>query len=160
MQAARDLVGLVVELAAGVEDGEDHLEGGHVALLGVLVHGDAAAVVHDRDGVVRVNVHEDLGAVACQGLVHGVVHDLVHQVVQAAGTRRANVHARALADRFEAFEDFDLIPVVSIGLLRFSCHQRSFRYTVLGCRSILLDLVSCSNPSTKWFCEGDYRRTR
>ena len=48
VQAAGDLVGVVVELAAGVERGEDHLQRA-LAGLGVDVDGDAAAVVGDRD---------------------------------------------------------------------------------------------------------------
>ena len=46
VQAAGDLVAPAAELAAGVQDGKDHLQGG-LAGLGLDVHGDAAAVVHD-----------------------------------------------------------------------------------------------------------------
>ncbi len=66
VQAARDLVSApVAELAAGVEDGEDDL--GRGALL-LLVHpdGDAAAVIGDRDGVVRVDGDLDVVAFAGQ----------------------------------------------------------------------------------------------
>ena len=47
MEAAGDLIAPAAELAAGVEDGEDHLQGG-LARLGLDVHGDAAAIVDDR----------------------------------------------------------------------------------------------------------------
>ena len=55
VQAAGDLVAAAVaELAAGVQDGQDDLDG----RLALLLHhrdGDAAAVVDDRDRVVRVD---------------------------------------------------------------------------------------------------------
>ena len=54
VQAARDLVGPVVELAAGVQRGHHDLGGG--ALLGrMLVDRDAAAVVGDGDAAVLVD---------------------------------------------------------------------------------------------------------
>ena len=44
VEAAGHLVAAAAELAAGVEDGEHHLQGGQAGL-GLDVHGDAAAVV-------------------------------------------------------------------------------------------------------------------
>ena len=126
VEAAGDLVGVVVKLAARVEDGEDHLERRDL-LDGVLLHGDAAAVVVDRDRVVRVDGHLDLGAEAGHGLVDGVVHDLPHQVVQAGGGRRADVHARALPDRLETLEDLDGLPAVVVLL----CHAH-----ILPCKGV------------------------
>ena len=66
-----------------------------------------AAVGEDRD-VDRV-------AVAGERLVDRVVDDLVDQVVQAAGTGRSDVHARPLANRFEALENLDLVSPVVVG---------------------------------------------
>ena len=49
-------------------------------------------------------------------LVDGVVDDLVDEVVEAAGARRADVHARAQPDRLETFEDGDVLcGVASLG---------------------------------------------
>ena len=118
VQAAGHLVALAAELAAGVEDGEHHLDGGDL-LFRVFVDGDAAPVVVDRDRVVRVNPHLDLVAETGEGLVDAVVDDLVHQVVQTARARRADIHARTLADRFQALEDLNVRTVV---MVRFVCH--------------------------------------
>ena len=79
VQAAGDLVAVVVELAAGVQFGHDHLHRGH-AFLGMDVHGDAAAVVAHGDAVVGVQDDGDAGAEAGHGLVDGVVHHFVHQM--------------------------------------------------------------------------------
>ena len=87
MQAAGDLVAAAVaELAAGVQDGQHDLDG----RLALLLHhrdGDAAAVVDDRDRVVRVDRDVDPVAVAGQRLVDRVVDHLVDEVVQAARRR-------------------------------------------------------------------------
>ena len=102
VQAAGDLVGVVVELTARVEHGHDDFGGGPT-LLRVDIDGDAAAIVGDRDGFVRVDGDRDFVAIAGQRLVDGVVDDLEHHVVQAGAVIGvADVHAGPLADRFEA----------------------------------------------------------
>src|SRR5215217_9116454 len=78
---------------------------------------DAAALVDDRDGVVRVDRDRDGVVATRQRLVDGVVDDLVDQVVQTANAGRPDVHARALADRLEALEDRDVLGVVARALL-------------------------------------------
>src|SRR6202000_1079175 len=86
VQAARHLVAVLVELAAGVQLGQRDL-GGRALGLVLVVHlhagGDAAAGVDDRDRVVGVDGDGDVVAVASQGLVDRVVDDLEDEVVQA-----------------------------------------------------------------------------
>ncbi len=123
VQAARDLVAVLVELAARMQFGERDL--GRRALgLVLVVHlhagGNAAAVVGDADGVVGVDGDDDVVAVAGQRLVDGVVHHFEHEVVQARAVRRvADVHARALAHGLQAFQDLDrafAVPFAGAGL--------------------------------------------
>ena len=57
-----------------------------------------------------------------QSLVNGVVNDLPHQVMKTAGARRANVHARALTNGLETFENLNLAAIVIV----FVCHTSSF----------------------------------
>src|SRR3954466_12856559 len=84
VQAAGDLVAAAVaELAAGVQHGHHDLDG-RAALLLHDRDRDAAAVVDDRDGVVRVDRDVDHRGVAGERFVDGVVDDLVDEVVQAA----------------------------------------------------------------------------
>src|SRR5215218_1477045 len=112
VQAAGDLVAAAVaELAAGVQDGQHHLDR-RPALLLHDGDGDAAAVVDHGDRVVGVNRDVHARRVARERLVDGVVHDLVDEVVKAAHTGRADVHARALADRLETLQDGDVLGVV------------------------------------------------
>ena len=112
VQTARDLVALVVELAAGVQHRQHDL-GGRLPRL-VHVHGNAATVVDDGHRVVDVNGDRDLAAVAGQRLVDRVVHHLPDEVVEADRPRGADVHRRALADRFQTLEDLDLVGPVGV----------------------------------------------
>ena len=107
VQAARDLVGLVVELPARVQRGHDDLERG----LAGLVHadGDAAAVVAHRAAAVGAHGDGDRVAAAGHGLVDGVVHHLEDQVVQPLERGVRDVHAGALAHRLEPLEHLDLV---------------------------------------------------
>ena len=111
VQAAGHLVGVVVELAACVQDGEDDLEGR--LLLGLVdVDGDATTVIDDGDRVVGMHRDRDLGAVAGHGLVNRVVDDLPHEVVKTRGRGGTDVHARSHADGLEALEDLDVVSAV------------------------------------------------
>ena len=108
VQAARNFVGLVVELAAGVEHGHDDF-GSRLLLRLVHAHRDAAAVVDHGDRVVDVDEDLDVFAEPGQGLVDGVVHDFVNEVVEAFRTGAADVHGGPLADRLQALEDLDAL---------------------------------------------------
>ena len=107
VETAGNLVAVVVELAARMEDGQHHFGRGLPA--GVLVDRNAAAVVDDRDRTVDVNRDVDLVAEASQGFVDGVVDDLVDEMVQTGRTGRPDVHRGPLPDRFEPFQDLDAL---------------------------------------------------
>jgi hypothetical protein len=111
MQAAGNRVRLAVELPAGVQRGQHDLDRGAL-LRRVLAYGDTAAVVDDPDAAVGKQCHCYGVAVARESLVHSVVHNLVHEVVEPALAGRADVHARPLTYRVEAFENFDRASVV------------------------------------------------
>ncbi len=108
VEAARDLVALAAELAAGVEHREHDREGREALVLD-HVDGDAAARVADRDRVVGVERDLDGVVVPAEGLVDGVVDDLVHEVVETPRPGGADVHPGAEPDRLEALEDGDVL---------------------------------------------------
>ena len=123
VQTARHLVAVVVELAAGVQHGEHDF--GRRPAAGVLIGGNAAAVVDDRDRSVDVDRDVDLIAEAREGFVDGVVDDFVDEMMQPGRPGRADVHGRPLPHGLEAFEDFDFVGAVIGGLcelaVEFSC---------------------------------------
>src|SRR5690606_13881142 len=92
VQPTGDRVPAAAELAAGVQHGEDDLDGG-LALGLDDVDRDAAPVVDDADPAVGEEGDLDQVAVAGERFVDGVVHDLVDEVVQTPLARRSDVHA-------------------------------------------------------------------
>ncbi len=119
MQATRDLIAVLVELAASVQFCQGDFSRRALGLV-LVVHlhagGDAAAVVHHADGVVGVDGDQNVVAVARQGFVDGVVHHLKNQVVQAGAVGRVtNVHTGALAHGLQAFQNLDRTFAVGFG---------------------------------------------
>ena len=113
VETARDLVGLLVELAACVEDGQHDFEGTLVVLLHP-VDRNTPAVILDHERAVLVDDDCDPGAEPGKCFVNRVVDDLVDEVVQAAGIGAADVHRRTLPDRGESFENRDMGCIVRV----------------------------------------------
>ena len=82
------------------------------------VHWNAPAVILHRDAVVRMDDDINHGAMAGQCLIYGVVDGLIDQMVQPGDVRGADVHARALADRAQPFENLDVLRPVTVLLCR------------------------------------------
>ena len=80
-------------------------------------HRDPSAVIGDLDAPVFEDAYVDLGGEARHRLVDGVVDDLPDQVVESTLTGGADVHTRALADRFQTLENFDRIGAVLGGTI-------------------------------------------
>src|SRR5207247_1153422 len=123
MQSARDLVSGSAELATGVEDGHDHLEGVHrtaarILLRRVWTNGDAPAVVGDGDFVGLADPHVDPIARAVHRFVDRVVEDLAYQVVQSTQIGRTDVHAGTTAHGLEALEDLDVARAIRAAFRR------------------------------------------
>ena len=121
VQATRDLVRVLVELAAGVQLGQDDFSGAAPELVILVNVGrDAPAVIRHRDRVVRMDGDHDLVAVPGQRFIDRVVDDLEDHMVQARAIGRiADVHARALAHGLQALEHLDGVGAIriDIGLL-------------------------------------------
>ena len=104
MEATGDLVGILVELAAGMQHRHDDFSG-TAPLSGVDIRGNAAAVVLHRHGFVGVYGDGDAVAVAGESLVDGVVHHLEYHVMQAgAVVGVTDVHAGALTHRVQTLQ--------------------------------------------------------
>ncbi len=114
VETARNGVGALFELAAGVQHGERHFRGG-LLLRGVHAGRNAAPVVDD--GHAAVDMDRDLDRLAEAGhvFVDAVVDDFVDQMVQSVHAGAADVHRRPLPHRIETLEDFDLIRAVAVG---------------------------------------------
>ena len=149
VQAAGNLVGILVEFSAGVQLGHDDLGGGHAFTL-VDVGGDAAAIVAHGAGAVGIERDHDFLGEAGQRLVDGVVDDLVDHVMQArAVVGVADIHARPLAHGIEPLEHLDRFRVIvggcnRAGLANGFGHAKSFR---IVCRKRGESPVRCTRKA-------------
>ena len=113
VQAARGVVDLGVELAAGVQRAHDHFERRLVLEFRVRIDRDAAAVVGHGDEAVGIKLDIDEARVAGQRLVHRIVDHLGEQVVQRLLVGAADVHAGPPPDRLEPLQHLDVLGGIS-----------------------------------------------
>ncbi len=107
VQTAGNLIGVVVELTAGMQHGHDHFRRRY-ALFFVDTGRNAAAIVLHRYGIIGMDSHDNFFTVTRERFVDGVVHDLEYHVMQTGAVIRiADVHTRAFAYRIKPFQDFD-----------------------------------------------------
>ena len=108
VQAARGLIDLGVEFAAGMQRAHDDFERGFFRKFRMRVDRNAAAIVRHGQEAVGAEFDLDEGGVARQRLVHAVVDDFGEQVMQRLLVGAADIHAGAAAHRLEAFEHLDI----------------------------------------------------
>ena len=99
---------MMVEFTAGMQFGHDNFNGRYFFFF-VNTNRYSPAVVEHADTIVIVNGDVDLVAIAGHGLVNTVVHDFVNQVMQTGDIHVSNIHCRPFADRFQAFQYFNII---------------------------------------------------
>ena len=111
MQATRHLIGVVVELSAGMEHGHDNFCGRDALVM--HFRGYTPAVITDGDGFIRVDDNVYLATMPRQRFVDRVVHQLEHHMVQpGAIICIPDVHPRALPHRIQALQDLNTGGVV------------------------------------------------
>ena len=141
MKTTGHFVTVFVELTAGVEHGHYDLECGTM-LFRVLVHWNTTTVVFDGDAVVFVDCYLDVAAEACEGLVNRVVHNLINQVMQTLHGDVTDVHCRAFAHCFQAFEHLDTLGTVVF--LNFCHYVSSFFFFNFASAKLLFFSDMCN----------------
>ena len=112
VEAARHLVGVLVEFAAGMELRHDDF-GGRYTLALVDFDRNAATIVHDSDGAVGIETHIHGVAMAREGLIDGVIDNLIDHVMKARTVIGvADIHAWALSHGIEALQNLDCIGTI------------------------------------------------
>ena len=87
--------------------GHDDFERRFARNLRVVLHGNAAAVIGDRQEAFGIEMNLDEIGVTGDGLVHGVVDDFGEEVVQRLLVRAADIHSGTHAHRLEALKHAD-----------------------------------------------------
>ncbi len=106
MQTARHLVAVVVELAAGVQHGHDHLRRRNPFF--VRIDRDAPSVVTHADGLIGVDGDVDIAAIAGEGFVDRVVDNFKDHVVEASTVIGVtDVHTGTLTHRIKALQNLN-----------------------------------------------------
>ena len=108
VQAARRLVDLGVEFAAGMQRAHDDFQRGFFRKLRVRIDRNAAAVIGNGEEAVGAEFDFDEGGVSRQGLVHGIVDDFGEQMMQRLFVGAPDIHAGPAAHRLEALEHLDV----------------------------------------------------
>ena len=103
VQATRIAVILMIELAAGMQPGEDHFNTGN-AQFRMNVYRHTAPIIFDRSAAILMKLHTNAPGKAVCHLVDRIIHDLPEQVMQAACTGRTDVHTRTHPDSIKSFE--------------------------------------------------------
>ena len=115
VQAATGLIGLAVEFAAGMQRGHDHFQRRLVLEFRMRVHRNAAAIVANRQHIVRSEFHLDAAGMTGNRFVHGIVQNLGGKVMQRADVGTADIHAGAAAHGFQALENLDVLGGIRFG---------------------------------------------
>src|SRR3990167_8058573 len=160
VESARDLVGIVVKLTAGVERGHDGLKRRDLRLR-IDADGDAVAVICDAH--VAVGEERDLYFIASirHRLVARVVKGLPDEMVETVGTGRPDIHARALPHRFKTLKDgngrgivcFRRAPPPALFVVFSSCFSHVL-YAFIVAQNKLK--ISPSKLSTEYNISEDY----
>ena len=129
VQATGNLVGILIELATGVQHAHHDL-GCRPLRFMLVVEFDAsrnsATVVTDRYRTVGMNGNHDVVTVTSQGLIDGVIDHFEDHVVQAGAVRRiTDIHPRAFANRLETLELLNARFVVGELLVLFNHSESS-----------------------------------
>ena len=132
VQAARGLVDLGVEFAAGVQRAHDHFERGLFRKFRMRIDGDAAAIVGDAEEAVGGEFDLDEGGMARQRFVHRVVDDFGEQMMQRLLVGAADIHAGPTPHRLQPLEHLDVAGgVAGFGAARAGGHlelRLAFRF--------------------------------
>ena len=112
VEAAREFISALAELAAGVEICQNEFDRGDSEFR-VRIDGNTASVVLDGNRAVGVDRDRDEGAVAGKMLIDRVVEHFENGVVETAfGRGIANVHPGAFPHGLKAFEFVNLTGIV------------------------------------------------
>ena len=111
VQAAADLITVLIEFTTGMQYGHYHFQRTPM-LLGVHIYRNTATVILHSNGVVGIDMHSYLVAEASQCLINRVVHYLIYQMVQTFLRDVSNVHCGAFTNRLQTFEHLNTRTII------------------------------------------------
>jgi hypothetical protein len=118
VQTARGAIGVAAELAAGMQRRQDDLESRFVREARMRIDRNPAAVVAHGYPIAGCQLDLDARSVAGHRFIHRVVEHLCGEMMQAALVGAADIHAGPAANRFQPFENLDILGRVAVGRSR------------------------------------------
>ena len=116
MQPTGGMVHFIAEFPACVQGSKDNLERRDFGVFGVRIDGNAAPVITDDEGVVRLKLHLDEGGMAGYSFIHCIIEHLIDEVMHGGFIVTANIHAGAAAYGLEPLEYLDILCRIALCL--------------------------------------------
>ena len=125
VETAGDGIPTAAKLSSGMQGGKDDLHR-RPFFYGMLVDGNASAVIGDLYRTVRLNGHSDEITMAGKRFIYRVVDNFIHQMMQTSRTGRPDIHTRAFTHRLKPLKYLDIARAVRVFFGRFLgrwCHR-------------------------------------
>ena len=107
MQAARGLIGFLIEFAARVQHGHDDFERRFLRKFLMRIDRKAAPIVDHGEKTRGLEADIDEGSVAGNRLVHRIVEDFREKMMERGLAGAADIHARPPPDRLQPLQHLD-----------------------------------------------------
>ena len=162
VQAGGVLVGVGVELAAGMQPGHHHLDR-RKPRAGLRIHRNSPAVVAHRQAAVLMDGHPDAAAVTRHRFVDAVVHHLPEEVMQPGLARGADVHRGPDPHGLETLEDLDVPAGVLVRRRQYGAvhvNRRWWRWRFSGNRLLLAHWRGAVRGAERRACRSGDRRSK
>jgi hypothetical protein len=121
MKTPGNLIEAVVELSPGMKNREDYF-GSRPFLFSMDPGRNSTAVVHDRNGMVRMNRYIDMAAKSCKSFINGVIDKFVHKMMESINACAADIHTRPYPNGLKTLQNPDLFGSVCNHFF-FWCHN-------------------------------------
>lgn len=119
VKTAGNLVGIAVELPAGIECCQSEFDAGNSGFF-VDIRRDPAAVVDDAHGIILLNGYRNIFTEAGKRFVYRVVYDFVDQVMESFVAVVPDIHPRTKPDMLDSFENLYIIGSILFKLVIFT----------------------------------------
>src|SRR5690606_1274477 len=80
---------------------------------------NSTSVIFNRYAVIFFNGNDDMITKTSESFIDAVVNNFPNEMMKPAGTRRTDIHAWTLANRFQAFQHLNLTFIIILRLFQF-----------------------------------------
>ena len=135
VKTAGDFISASAKLTAGMKFRKNKIDR---ISSGLVVDSDryTPAVIHDSDGIIRMDNNSDFCAESCQRFVNSIIHNFINQVMKTSGGSCTDIHAGSFSDCLQSFQYLNGIRII----LADFC---SILYIIIRILPFILLIVDC-----------------